>query len=95
LIANAQRVRDWLDEREIETIFADGLDDAIIGLTRDPGSDVYRVVYDSARVVQILVNDQNMDFDDAMDYLEHNIVGSWVGKMTPVWTFLPSVVGED
>jgi hypothetical protein len=45
--------------------------------------------------VQILVNDQNMDFEDAMEYLEHNIVGSWVGKMTPVWTFLPSVVGEN
>lgn len=90
MIANAQRVRDWLDEHGIETMFAEGLDDAIIGLTMDHRNGVYRVVYDTARVVQILVNDQNMEYDDAMEHLEHNIVNAYVGKMTPVWSFLPS-----
>jgi hypothetical protein len=94
MIANADRVREWCDECEVETLFADGLDDAVIGITRDLRSGEYRVVYDTHRVVQILVNDQGMDYDDAVEHLEHNIVAAYVGERTPVWSFLPAIDEE-
>lgn len=89
MIANADRVRQYVERHEIETLFADGLDDAVIGLTRELGSGAYRVVYDTARVIQILINDHGMDEDDALEHLECNIVGAHVGECTPVWSFLP------
>lgn len=89
MIANADRVRRWIDENDEAAVFATGLDDAVIGLTRDIKTGTYRVVYDSARVVQYLMNDQNMDYDEAIEYLEHNVVGAYVGDGTPVWMFLP------
>jgi hypothetical protein len=89
MIANADRVRNYCEEHEIEALFADGLDDAVIGLTRDLSSGAYRVVYDTARVVHVLMNDHGMDYDEAVEHLEHNIVGAYMGDNTPVWSFLP------
>jgi len=94
MIANADRVRHWADENEEEIVFADGLDDAVIGLTRDMKTGAWRVVYDTHRVVQVLVNDKGMDHDDAVEHLEHNIVCAYVGEGTPIWSFLP-IIEED
>lgn len=90
MIANAERVRQWVDEAEEKTMFADGLDDAVIGITRDLPSGAYRVVYDINRVVSVLMNDQGMEYDEAMEHIEHNISGAFLGPMTPVWSFLPA-----
>ena len=91
MIANAQRVRQWCDESEEKTLFAEGLDDAVIGITRDLPSGAYRVVYDIHRVVNVLMNEQGMTHDEAVEHIEHNIAGAHVGPMTPVWSFLPIV----
>lgn len=95
MIANAERVRDWCDENEVTTMFADGLDDAVIGITRDLKTGSYRVVYDTHRVVNVLVNDQGMDYDDAIEHLERKIVCAYVGESTPVWSFLPALDEEE
>lgn len=89
MVCIADRVRRWIDENEVTTLFADGLDDAVIGITRDISSGEYRVVYDTHRVIQVLVNDQGMDYDDAVEHLECRIVAAYVGPRTPVWSFLP------
>ena len=94
MVCNADRVRAWVDENEVEVLFADGLDDAVIGLTRDMKSGTYRVVYDTHRVIQVLMNDQGLDYDDACEHLEVNIVGAYVGDGTPVWSFLPAIEEE-
>jgi len=94
MIANADRVRDWVDEQGITTLFADGLDDAVIGITRDLSSGAYRVVYDTHRVVNVLMNEHGMDYDEAVEHLEFNIVSAYVGNSTPVWSLLP-VADED
>jgi hypothetical protein len=89
MIANVKRVKDWIDENGERALFADGLDDAVVGLTRDIKSGEYRVVYDINRVLNLLQNDQGMSYDDAVEHLEHNIVGAHLGDLTPVWMFLP------
>jgi len=95
MICNADRVRQWIDENEVTALFADGLDDAVIGITRDLSTGAYRVVYDTARVVQVLVNDKGLDYDEAVEHLECNIVAAYVGDSTPVWLFLPKIDEED
>jgi len=95
MIANADKVKAWADENTERLVLADGLDDAIIGITRDMKSGSYRVVYDTHRVMQVLINDHGMTYDDAVEHLEHNVVSAYVGEGTPVWSFLPVVEEEE
>ena len=89
MIANGDKVRNWVRDNDEEAMFADGLDDAIIAISRDSLTGKYRVVYDVARIVQVLVNDQGMDEDKAYAHMERKIINAYVGDMTPIWAFLP------
>ena len=68
---------------------ADGFDDAILGLGRRC-SQPDLLVYDVDKCVAILMKDGMTD-EEAMEYFEFNVVGSWVGEGTPIFLYS----GED
>tara|TARA_R100000995_G_C3460308_1_gene112773 strand:+ start:212 stop:466 length:255 start_codon:yes stop_codon:yes gene_type:complete len=68
---------DLLDE---ETLKADGFDDAVIGITRDK-----ILVYSIEKTIQILMED--MSEIDAIEHLDYNILGSYVGDYTPIFIY--------
>lgn len=59
-------------------------DDAIIGVCEQFGSNI-KVAYDGYKLLQIIMNVSNMDEESALEYLNYNIVGSYVGESTPVY----------
>jgi hypothetical protein len=59
-------------------VIADGLDDAIIGVDDNN----LKIVYDIDEVINILIRD-GMEVDDAIEFYEYNIAGSYVGENTP------------
>ena len=61
-------------------LFADGFDEAIIGV--ELNSD--RVVYDKNLMVDILI-EEGMDHVDAVEHLSYNVWGAYVGVHTPVY----------
>lgn len=61
-------------------LFADGFDDAILGL--DTLS--LRVVYSKQQMIQILI-DEDMTLEDAMEFLEYNTWNTYVGEQTPIY----------
>lgn len=63
-----------------EFLIADGFDDAIIGVDEHNG----KIIYDIDEVINILIID-GMDVDEAIEFYEYNIVGSYVGEKTPVF----------
>jgi hypothetical protein len=66
---------------------ADGLDDAIFGVTevtRD-GQPYDVMVYDTEAIVRILVHRDKMSYEDAVDWMEFNIVCAFVGPHTPLF----------
>jgi hypothetical protein len=70
-----------------ELLFADGFDDAILGVSCLPGGDNI-VCYDYEKCVDILADDaadDAMTHFDAMEYMDFNVVGSYVGKRTPMF----------
>lgn len=73
---------DLADEPD-ELIFADGYDEAILGIVASNGVEV--VVYDAARVVRVLCRRDGMTLDEAESFFEFNIVGAWVGERTPLF----------
>lgn len=64
-----------------ELMFADGYDDAIIGVTYHRGENV--VVYDRSKVIAILAKD--MSLEDAEEFFEFNVAGAYVGPQTPLF----------
>lgn len=60
---------------------ADGFDDAIIGV------DAYqeKLVYDVGKMIVIMMDDNQMSEEDAIDYLYFNVIGAYVGEQTPIF----------
>lgn len=63
-----------------EILKADGFDDAVIGID----TQTMRLIYSVTRCVEILVVD-GMDVEEAIEYFDFNVRGSYVGEKTPIW----------
>ena len=58
-------------------------DKAIIGMVQRIGLDA--ICYDRDKVIEILMEEEGMSFEDAIEHFEYNIIGSWVGDSTPLF----------
>jgi hypothetical protein len=67
-------------------LIVDGYDEAIIGQTSKG-----LVVYDASIIVSMLMEDDGMDEEEAMEYFYYNIDGSYMGEETPIFVFLGEV----
>jgi hypothetical protein len=65
-----------------ELLFADGFDEAIIGVAYVRGSAV--AVYDEDLAIEILAS-QGMSLDESREYFDFNVVGAYVGEQTPIF----------
>ena len=70
-------------EEFAEALLADGFEQALLGF----GTQFHHAVaiYDYDVCVQILMGRDSMSYDDALEHMEFNVVGSWMGKHTPVF----------
>ena len=56
-------------------------DKCIIGMTYDGG----KVIYDTFLVLKSLMQDQGMTDEEALDWFEYNMLGSYMGEGTPIF----------
>ena len=61
---------------------ADGFDDAIIGTMERFGMDPI-LAYDWDKCIDILVERDGMDREEAIEYMDFNVTGAWAGEGTP------------
>jgi len=65
---------------------ADGFDEAILGTAKRCGqTDI--IAYDVAKIIDILMTRDGMDYEEAIEYFEFNILGGWHGEGTPCFVF--------
>jgi len=65
-------------------LIADGFNKAIIGIgSRINMEDI--VCYDYDKCVDILVEDQHMSYDEALEWMDYNVCGAWMGDKTPIF----------
>lgn len=62
---------------------ADGLDDAVIGI--DTNSNHIRLIYSVTKCIEITMKD--MSEEEAIEHLEFNTFGAYVGEQTPIWCY--------
>ena len=65
-----------------ELLKADGFDDAIIGL--EANSMV--LVYSIEKCIDILI-EEGMEYEEAIEHMDYNVIGSYVGDKTPIWIY--------
>ena len=80
-------VVDMLADENEEALFADGLDAALVGIARRCGQPTL-AVYDYEKCVKIFM-DQGMEHEEAIEWMEFNVVGAWMGEHTPIWLCRP------
>ena len=66
-------------------LFADGYDEAIIGIVWGTFGSKDRIAYDTNKVLQILQERDGMTEEEATEFFDFNIVGSYVGEQTPLF----------
>jgi len=67
-------------------MFADGFDDAILGVC----SSSYRVIYSVEKMIKILM-DEGMEYIDAIEHLSFNVVNAYVGEKTPIYSTISTI----
>ncbi len=76
--------RDDMSEQYGDLLFADGFDDAILGIVERCGFDPV-VCYSADKIIDILMKDNSMSHEEAVEYYEFNILGAYVGEKTPMF----------
>ena len=85
---SAQRMRTWIDEYFDEVVIADGWDEAILGVATGCGRPD-TVIYDTAKIIDILMARDGMDWATAEEFFFYNIEGAFV-EGAPMFLVRPS-----
>ena len=79
--------RDTLDEylKSIgeSVLLADGFDEAITGVSQRMNEPLL-AVYAYDKMIDVLIERDGLDWDEATEYLDFNVIGAWVGEKTPI-----------
>lgn len=77
--------RDEIAENYPELLCLDPayFDEAILGVASRMNT--VAVCYSESKIIEILMREDGMDYDEAIEYYQFNILGSWVGEHTPVY----------
>jgi fucose permease len=75
-------------------LLVDGFEDAFLGVGMRCGQpDI--AVYDWHICVQVLMDRDGMTEEEAEEWMSFNVVGAWVGEMTPIFVMATHICDLD
>jgi len=74
-------------EKNDKPVLLDGFERAFMGVLRRYGQSVAVALYDYNKCLEILMNRDGMEEDEAVEWLEVNTLGGWLGEGTPGMIF--------
>lgn len=77
-------VREEIEAVNEEALLCDGFDDAIIGMAERINLGPV-VAYSVEKIIEIMMERDEMSYEEAYEYYSYNIVGGWHGEFTPVF----------
>ena len=80
---NRKDIIDLYSDDEPGILFADGYDKAIAGVIWD--GERTRVVYTTEEILKILMERDAMTYDEASEFFDFNVAGSYMGVYTPLY----------
>jgi len=76
-------IKDKLAEYDPEMLLADGFEEALIGYIEQNGRVV--AAYDRETCIKILMHRDEMSWEDAEEYFDVNVAGSYMGDKSPAF----------
>lgn len=82
--------RETLTERYVDSIDCllflepECFDDAIVGVAQRADG-MFTVCYSEPKVIKVLMDVDKMSFEEALEFYNFNILGSYLGDATPVF----------
>ena len=80
---NREQINQHLENRGETALLMDGLDEACIGFSKRINEPML-AVYSWQKIIETLIKRDKMDYDEAVEYIDYNILGAWVGEKTPI-----------
>ena len=77
-----EQLKETIAEHNPEALFADGHDHAIMGYSTDG-----KVIYSVNMIIEGLIEDSEMTYEDAVEFFDFNIAGACVGEYTPIFMY--------
>ena len=75
---------DKISEINPDALLADGFENAITGMCMQFGQ-LPVVAYDYTKCIEILKERDDMTNDEAIEYMEYNVIGAYMGLHSPVF----------
>lgn len=75
-------IKESLAESNPEAILYDGCDEALVGIGYRCSGE-YIAVYSYKKLIEVFIKEFG-DYESAVEWVEYNIVGGWLGKQTPI-----------
>jgi hypothetical protein len=69
------------DNPDSQFLIADGFDEAVIGYDYQ----TERLIYSYHKCLDILMQDEAMSYEDAVEWMGYNVMDSYMGDKTPIW----------
>lgn len=73
-----------ISEVNPEALLADGFEEAILGMCLQFAQEPV-VAYDYEKCINILMDRDNMEREEAIEYMEYNVIGAYMGIYSPVF----------
>lgn len=77
-----EQINEYLEQIDESALLIDGADAALLGFTNRVNSPLL-AVYDYDKLVNVFIDD-GMSYEDAVEWVDFNIVGAWLGDQTPI-----------
>ena len=77
----------WIEDQSAEVLLADGFEGAFIGMCERFGMEPV-AAYDRGKCLNILIQRDQMTYEEAEEFFDFNVIGAWAGDLTPVFVTL-------
>ena len=78
-----ERINEILLQQDENALLMDGFDEALIGFSQRINEPLL-AVYSYEKMVEVLMEREGMDDETAMEYIDFNCVGAYMGETTPI-----------
>ena len=80
---NREQIDRHLKNISESALLMDGFDEACIGFSQRINEPML-AVYSYLKMVDTLIERDEMDYEEATEYIDYNCLGAWIGKQTPI-----------
>ena len=78
-----EKINQHLNDIEETVVLMDGFDEALIGLSQRINEPLL-AVYSWEKMIDVCVVRDGMSHEEALEYIEYNCIGAWIGGQTPI-----------